>query len=579
MAAAAPSDDSEALGQFLGGNVLDIDLDDIAAIEGALAENPSGDHPSVNAGLDVSVLQALDIDLGSIDLLGENGIIVLGAAEQRADAEDDGDAYAGSGAVTDEGAIAIDENPDPDFASASVSLSELLEDTDIIETLALEIGALAATAAQVDGGTPTSEYMIADLVLNLDSPLVEGLYTSLQSTVTQLTTLLGGLESGLEADLDLDVAGLVSASVNATVTLPDLNAILTSLGSVTVDGITVSLATGTVSVDLEAFLAANSLDLNDLPANTELLNGALLADLTTSLVDTITGVVQTAVDSIVSAVENTPLAATVELDLLLGAAGIDLTIGGTIGSPTFNASTSGLAALVDQLLAALGVGTVDDLLDDVEGILDGLLGAITDALGGLTDPATGIVAGIADDVVAPVVDLVGQIVQLTVNVQPTEAGGVGDLGGDSFTVRALTLELLPGDTETAAATINLASATVRGTDAAADPGEEPGEDPGEPGDPGNDPGNEPGSEPSDPGDVTAEPGGEPGDPSDPADLTAEPGGDPADPGSDPAATDPSDGLASTGSTTAGLIPLGVFLLIAGAGAVAYAVMRRRSAQV
>src|SRR5690606_1379526 len=154
-------------------------------------------------------------DLGMIDLLGENGLIQLGAVEQRAEATNDGDAFAGSGAVTDTGAIAIDNNPGTDVANATVDLGPLLEDAgadEYIETLALEVGALAATASQVDGNAATSQYMIADLGIEVESELVSGLYTTLQTQITSLQTLVNALDGALDGALNLGIDGIASAT-------------------------------------------------------------------------------------------------------------------------------------------------------------------------------------------------------------------------------------------------------------------------------------------------------------------------------------------------------------------------------
>ncbi len=105
----------------------------------------------VTSFIAASALQALDVNLGAIDLLGENGIVALGAAEQRANAEDDGDAYAGSGAITDEGAIAIDNEPATDFSNASIDLSSLLGE--VAPTVTWSASSTSRSAPRGDGRT------------------------------------------------------------------------------------------------------------------------------------------------------------------------------------------------------------------------------------------------------------------------------------------------------------------------------------------------------------------------------------------------------------------------------------------
>src|SRR5699024_2206360 len=126
-----------------------------------------------------------EIDLGdNIQLFGPNGIAALGAVNQFAQAEPGGTSRAASGAVTDSGMIQIggsDEFP----ANATIDLGALLGDefTDVVADVEAEIGALSATAEQVSAGSPTSDYQIAALQLEVDSPLVANLTGEINDTV------------------------------------------------------------------------------------------------------------------------------------------------------------------------------------------------------------------------------------------------------------------------------------------------------------------------------------------------------------------------------------------------------------
>src|SRR5690606_16491850 len=154
---------------------------DLAEIQGALAENPSGNHPEVTHPLAAEVLNALTVDLGEgIQLFGPNGVIELGAVNQYAGAQDSGDALAASGAVNDQGAIGVGGSEDFP-ADASVDLAALLPEGSegLITDLSLELGALSSSIQQVDGGEPVSDYQVAGATLNLNSPAVGDVYTAL----------------------------------------------------------------------------------------------------------------------------------------------------------------------------------------------------------------------------------------------------------------------------------------------------------------------------------------------------------------------------------------------------------------
>src|SRR5690625_1057167 len=226
---AAPEDDSEALGKFLGGQALGIDLDDIAEVHGALAENPSGEYPLVTNPLGAEVLNALNIDLGDgIQLLGENGVIQLGAVNQYAEAQNNGDAYAASGAVSDQGAIGVGASSDYP-SDAQINLAALLPDGSegIITDLSLELGALSSSIEQSDGESVT-DYEIAGATLNLASPAVGGIYTDLLETVDGLQGTLDGL-SGTISDglsLGLDLGGLANLSTDVDFVPPNLSELL-----------------------------------------------------------------------------------------------------------------------------------------------------------------------------------------------------------------------------------------------------------------------------------------------------------------------------------------------------------------
>jgi hypothetical protein len=159
-------------GRFLGGTALGIDLDDIVALETARAVNTGGGQVVDRAGLDATVLNAVQVDVGQgIQLLGQNGLLTLGAVNQVALANADGSSTAASGAVTNTGAVGVGGAGGVPQANATFDLGRLAN-TSALSGLRLQTGALAATATQAAGptGAQTGTYSIADLDLSLTSP-------------------------------------------------------------------------------------------------------------------------------------------------------------------------------------------------------------------------------------------------------------------------------------------------------------------------------------------------------------------------------------------------------------------------
>jgi hypothetical protein len=452
-AVAAPTDDSEALARFLHGSVSGTDLDAIIALQGALAETPSG-AASVDDPLSVSVLEALDIDIpGGIQLVGTGGLLTLGAIAQFAEAEADGAAAAGAGAVSNDGAVAIDGASGP-ISDAQLSLTPVLDGSSVVDALDITTGTLAATAGQQGIATPTSDYLIEGLTIGLESPLVSAIGSQLSTAVAglqaTLDTLQADLDTALDADLDLGALGSVSAS--AVVTVPTLSDALPSGPIVDAGGVTVDLVAGTLSIDLATVLLGAGLDLNDLSPNTELLSGAVLDAITDAVVDTLASIVQGVLDDVVAMIDAMTLSGDVGVTTFLG--GVTITLGGPLSAPTAVVQPSGVVDLVLALLISSLSELTDPVLAQVAGVTAVLFGQVA----GFQTTTGALITDLADDVAAPVFDAVDDVLTLTANVQPTELGGTGDLGAGSFTVRALSIGLLGG-----VATLDLASATVRGS--------------------------------------------------------------------------------------------------------------------
>ncbi|MFB7798673.1 choice-of-anchor G family protein [Isoptericola sp. NPDC056134] len=488
-AAAVPTDASESLGKFLGGDVVlgNVDLDSIAEVEGADAAYPSGTSPDTNP-LAADVLNTLDVDLtDTLQLFGPGGIVELGAVNQYAGADEDGSTSA-SGAVTDQGAISLggsEQFP----ADATVSLTPLVPEAlrdSTVSQLDLSLGALSATAQAEPGSDPTGDYQIAGATLDLTSPLVGNVYTQLQNAITPVQSSLDGLEGTLTTALDglINVNLAVARSTGAVdVAVPDLTQALPT-GFVGDGAVQVNLETGEVRVDLEQLLADDPdlPDLDELPANYEILNGDVVAAISDAVTSTITSVVQDVADGVHAAVEATAVSVDIDfqvfsvltwtdvlsLDLDASLAEIDA------GTATADIDVLGSTALVNTLLGALGLGSTQALASAVVNALLAPVGAVFTLLDTMESTLDGITGPLATEVVGPVLDVLTGVVSLTGNVQeqPGDLPDHDPSGATSFTERALSVRLLSLGTGDDLATVNLASATVRAVAAptiAADP--------------------------------------------------------------------------------------------------------------
>ncbi|WFR67529.1 choice-of-anchor G family protein [Curtobacterium flaccumfaciens] len=386
---------STADGRFLSGTALGINLDNILTVEPADATNTGGAAVTDVHPLNVTALNAVNVDIGSgLNLLGDNGILTLGAVNQYAAANPDGSSAAASGAVTNTGGIGVGGADGVSQSNATLDLSGLIgaDLADSIADVQLSTGALSATATQAAGtnGTQDGDYQIAGLTLNLTSP-------ALADTVAGLGTTLDGLQPTVNGVVDtLNGLGLGVVTVTG---LPNLSDTLDSVTDVTsADGsITANLQTGAISVDVAAVLASQGLDLNNLPANTELLPYITRA-LTTQLLPALTQALTGVASQITSSLQN--VTATV--------AGIPIPAGTLLGVVT---------PVIDQVVAPINTAAT----------------------------------GLGETVVTPLATALTTVLSVQANRQET-AGGI-------FTERALRIGLLP-TAATPAAIVNLASASV-----------------------------------------------------------------------------------------------------------------------
>jgi len=321
------------------------------------------------------------------------------------------------------------------------------------------------------------DYLISALTMDFGSSLIADLVADVTGLVTALEEDLDVIidEEGLSGDLLTDVTDLVNGL------LADLDGALGDVvgggfdaASIDVDFDTTPVIDllddsytsddGTVTVDLgdttiTADIATLVGDINDLPPNSSLLTPAVISGISAGIGSAIANFVE---DNLTPALEQLVLNASVTVELastveiLTEDVTLSTTIEGTLGE-FLGIPADADDPVVDTVVTADGLiltalelllpGTLDGLLDTVtDGVTAGVDGALDTLLpdigseflaplladAGETDvlidalllEITGtLIPGLLEDL-TPVFDLLGELVQLSVNVQPDQGGDV-----------------------------------------------------------------------------------------------------------------------------------------------------------
>jgi len=272
------SDDAYATaasGTFLSGTVGGADLSAVAGVPGVSAAR-SGSEPATVTPDTASHVDAGDADTGTdtyanpltvdavgIDVLALSGLNAglpvgsIGVLNQYAQVTNTGYSAGASGLITDSGAVAVAPTS-PDLPEpATIDLAGVLPEG--LAGARLTVGAVAASsqldwcaasesAAWGDGSVTgsTREYGIASLGLVLDSPIVVSLTADVRAGIASMLADSSTLNLGAGSPVDT----LLSATLTGS-------------------GLSIDLARGTISVDLESLLT-DDLGLNGRAANTAL---------------------------------------------------------------------------------------------------------------------------------------------------------------------------------------------------------------------------------------------------------------------------------------------------------------------
>jgi len=485
---------SQALAELINADALGIDAATAVTAEQNFLDD-EGAAPATST-INAELLdQLVAADLGGISL--ETGLdgLGVGALSGFASTPEPTNAIAASGAVTSDGSIAVDGSTTTGFASVDLTsaLADLGLGTEgVVNDLSLELGALASRAEETEGAVE-SQYALAGAQLSIDSPTVGDLSESLDFAVADINADVNGLLSGdgsFQSALDTVTVDTIEIGLGGSLGIlevdlgsPQLAATADVSGAVTEvlaaplvseSGlVSIDLSSGEVLIDLAQLHGGN---LNDLPANTTLLSPAEVEQISieaTALLGELTDNLTTGVNT---SIENTAVTLTLdpELSALAGIADgdlsveIDTTIAQLLAG---DGAISSEAVDVDGEVTLLGGITIPagELSDElVEPILNQLLPSIAAPLAAnleeglgtsVQDTVDGSVGPLLDGL-TPVFDSLNQVVTLTVNEQSSP----GDLGETSFTVRALSVDVLPSVNT---ASLQFASSSVYAEDAEA----------------------------------------------------------------------------------------------------------------
>ncbi|GAA2003179.1 hypothetical protein GCM10009755_10160 [Brevibacterium samyangense] len=397
---------------------------------------------------------------------------------------------ASAGAVGANGGLDLSGVENGTYDGASIDLMNLMDQLgvnpvtdDVVDSLALELGAFGSTAngAWPDGaGEPTftSEYVVAGADLTASSPAVAGVTSTVGTAITGVGGVLdaalgaGGTIDSIIGSLEalgttVPLLGTVGVTT-ATISIDDIDQALLELNDTVFvepladpNGIvSIDLATGVISVNV-AQLAGGESGLNGLPANTPVLDDAMITSITDAIAGALGSLTERVEAAVLDVLNNANVTVQLDLDVIL--AETTLTISGTLGSiagtdpdaadPVVSANPSSIAGLPLPL---------DTILDP---IVSGALGLLQSAFATVVNTAVDGVGVAVDNVVNPIVTslsplfgLVNDIVSLQVNEQEQLYLD----GANTFTVNALSLELFPGGIAgVVPLNVDLASSNVR----------------------------------------------------------------------------------------------------------------------
>ncbi len=520
-ASAATGDPSEGSSQFVTVSGLDLSAADLAgtyasapggpalssaafdaAVYGALTDSVAllnGGWAQVPLVYDPSVPQGL-LAVGQADIAGYSE-----SPSEMASFSANGAIDPTTGAFTELSSGGSTVNLDAAFEGLGVS--QLTRE--VLSQIDLQVGTAASQAAAGAYTGASSDYRLDGLSLELTSPLLQQLPNLINTALEGATVLAqealeavapGGvipLPAGTIPDIPVGIGTLQVGAVNLMVTAPNFDNVVSDVmstpGGVVVvsdDGIaTVNLNTGEIFIDLSLLYGGS---VNGLPANTEVFTSPNMAAISNAVANALSKTTPLFANGVTSALHATPLGMSVDVSFIAApnAATPNLNnlvvaTGTLTGSGSLDDFANGTSVFTSSLAQAPGLPacarplSFGVCLAPTAVIVGGAIAGINLAVPTIIPPAIAVVAAPlmaalveAEDVVIAEVDavvadvyqritsafdgLMPALARVVINEQPA----LGDLGPDSFTVRALGVTMLPTLPGSSRAHVGLASSTV-----------------------------------------------------------------------------------------------------------------------
>jgi len=472
--------------------------DNVALLNGGFGQVPLVYDPSVPQGL---------LSVGQSDIAGYSS-----APSEMASLAAEGAIDPATGAFTELSSGGSTVNLDAAFDALGVQPVT----RQVLSQIDLEVGTVASQAVAGAYTGASGDYRLDGLSLELTSPLLQQLPSLINVALEGATVLAqdalelvapGGvipLPAGTIPDIPVGVGTLQLGDVTLTVTAPNFDNVVSQVMStpggvivVSDDGLaTVNLNTGGITIDL-SLLYGGSVD--GLPANTEVFTSTNMATISNAVANALSKTTPLFANGVTSALHATQLGMSVDASFVMAPNSLtpnlnNLTVAtGTLtGSGSLDDFATGTSVFTSSLTQAPGLptcarATIPNPFPpftpvcplSTSTVVGGAILAINTGVPTLAPPAIAVVAAPlmaalqdAEDVVIAEVDavvadvyqritsafdgLMPSLARVVINEQPL----VGDLGPDSFTVRAVGVTMLPTFFASSRAHIGLASSTV-----------------------------------------------------------------------------------------------------------------------
>lgn len=364
--------------QFLSGNLLGTDLDNVVMLAPASAQAGAHDPRMTESNpLQATALNSVTVGDGSSVQTDLGQGVQAGAVGQYATAAGDGTSMAWTGAVSPDGGVGVGQDQAGQGGDATVDLSHAVDSSyaSNLRDLQLAVNAVGAQAVS-DGTSASGDYSLDGVRLSFSSPAIADLSAKVRTALETVTNRLAGLD-GPDGELVTDVNKLLTtlnpalniaganADVTASVDTGDLNQLVQDLlqSQFGDDGITFDLETGTVTMDLGTLLGE---DLNNLPPGTELLDPAVIDPALQSVTSKISDIADQIVNRVKDALNNATVNVHADLSQDTAQAPLVETVCNTVQQVT--QPPTGQVPIVGGLLGSVigGVGqTVGQTIDQL----------------------------------------------------------------------------------------------------------------------------------------------------------------------------------------------------------------------